>query len=278
MSRSLLNRLPDILARAAVRSSEAMHALGLRPGASTLAWSTRQADDEGALALPDDGATRLQTGHDLALLLNSFIHNPQHPSLRGQVGFLWLRAEPSQPLAQATASPAGTPPTPDIALRQACLSDLALRLFVARELLAPSALVAVTPAPDLGTCIPLMLKTVFGNDPFRVATGAHGAGPTVLACRPASTPGARPALASRLHSPSLAQCLHETPAMGRTAVVMRPGADILDLQAAWSGDWLLTDPEPDAIRTLRGQWSQRAWARPSRFTSRIAREPGTAWG
>ena len=277
MSRSLLNRLPDILGRAAVRASEAMHALGVQPGHSTLAWSTRQSTRGDPLEDQEDEPVRLQTGHDLALLLNSLIVSPQRPSLRGQVGFLWLRAEPGQPLAGATATSMGRPAISDFALSQACLSDLALRLFVARELLAPSALLALTPTTGMGPCIPLMLKTVLGSDPFRVTTGAHGAGPTVLACRKASTPGPRPALASRLHSPSLAQCLRDTPARGRTALVMRPGPGILELQSAWQGDWLLTDPAPEAIRALRGELHQLAWARPPLTGSRNVREPTAAW-
>ena len=79
------------------------------------------------------------------------------------MGFLWLRAAPSEPVTDATAMPAGTLAASDLALSQAWLSDLALRLFVARELLAPSALLVLTPATGLGPCIPLMLKTVLGS-------------------------------------------------------------------------------------------------------------------
>lgn len=279
MSRSLMNRLPDILARAAVRASEAMHALGVRPGHSSMAWSTRQPTHARACATeqPDHESVRLQTGHDLALLLNSLIISPQRPSLRGQVGFLWLRSEPSQPLAEVTAGQAGAVAASELALSQAWLGDLAMRLFVARELLAPSALLALTPVAGMGPCIPLMLKTVLDSDPSRVTTGAHGAGPTVLVCRKASTPGVRPAPVTRLHSPSLAQCLRDTQSMGRTALVMRPEAGILELQSAWQGDWLLTDPAPDTTRSLRGQLHQRAWARPPLIAERSVREPAAAW-
>jgi hypothetical protein len=278
MSRSLLNRLPYILARAAVRSSEALHALGVKPGqpaAECLPFWSRSAHDS---IPPDDESTRLQTGHDLALLLNSLITSPQRPSLRGQVGFLWLRATPSQPLTDARGAPTGALSASDLALSQAWLSDLALRLFVARELLPPSALLVLTPTSGLGTCIPLMLKTVLGCDPFRVTTGDPDGNPVVLACRTASAPGLRPATLPRHQIPTLTQCLRDTPVTGRTAMVMRPGPGILDLQPAWWGDWLLTDPDPVAIRALRSRLSHRAWDSPPSLGVRGAREPAAAWG
>ena len=82
MSRSLLNRLPDILAHAAVRASEALHALGVRPGHSTMAWSYPPVHHvaHAPRSHAGDESTRLQTGHDLALLLNSLIISPQRPS------------------------------------------------------------------------------------------------------------------------------------------------------------------------------------------------------
>ena len=153
-----------------------------------------------------------------------------------------------------------------------------MRLFVARELLAPSALLALTPAAGMGPCIPLMLKTVLDCDLSRVTTGVHGAGPSVFVCRKASTPGARSALVSRLHSPSLAQCLRDTQSMGRTALIMRPGPGILELQSAWQGEWLFTDPAPETTRALRGQLHQLAWDRPPLNANRGVREAVAAWG
>ena len=256
MSQSLPNRLPGILARAAVRSSEALYALGVRPGQRKTPWSSPHAVDNSAWPMASELHTRLQTGHDLDLLLDNVIGGPRSPSLRGRVGVLWLRAEPSQPRVAAFEAPARTPCADDLALSQAWLSDLAVRLFVARELLAPSALVALTTPTDLGTCIPQMLKTLLGSDPQRLALNTPD-GPTILVCRMGATTGSRRALVHRQHTLSLPQCLRDTPAAGRTAMVMRPDACILDLQPAWSGTWLLTDPEPAAIGALCGQLGHR---------------------
>ena len=59
---------------------------------------------------------------------------------------------------------------------------------------------------------------------------------------------------------------------------MRPGADILNLQASWAGNWLLTDPDPSRIRALRNQLDRQAWALPARFPGRGVQEPVAAWG
>ncbi|QCB47494.1 hypothetical protein [Hydrogenophaga sp. PAMC20947] len=278
MTRSLLNRLPDILARAAVRSSEALHALGVKPGQPATDWLPFRSPSACAWSPPDGESTRLQTGHDLALLLNSLIASPQRPSLRGQVGFLWLRATPSQPLTDARGAPTGALSSGNLALGQSWLSDLALRLFVARELLAPSALLTLTPTIDLGPCIPLMLKTVLGCEPFRMTSGGPDGNPVVLACRTSSAHGQRPATLPRHQIPTLIQCLRDTPITGRTALVMRPEPGILGLQPAWWGDWLLTDPDPAAIHALRNRLNHQTWASPPRLGTRGAREPAAAWG
>lgn len=278
MTRSLLNRLPDILAHAAVRSSEALHALGVRPGQSPMAWAYHRSDDASVQSRAAEASTRFQTGHDLALLLNSLIAGPQRPSLRRQVGFLWLRAAPSETVGDSRAAPAGTLGAHDLALSQAWLGDLALRLFVARELLAPSALLVLTPATGLGPCIPLMLKTVLGVEPVCVPNTAPDGPPTVLACRLSTTPHLRTVPLPRHQTPSLAQYLHDTPVTGRTAMVLRPGTSFQQLQPAWSGDWLLTDPDPAEIRALRSQLDRRAWALPPRVGSRGVQEPVAAWG
>ena len=276
MTRSLLTRLPDIVARSAVRASEAMHTLGVKPG--PLNEACTPAPEAGAWPRIDEEPTRLQTGHDLALLLNSLIASPQRPSLRGQVGFLWLRATPSEPLSATRDAPGGKPDLEDITLGQAWLSDLAVRLFVARELLAPSALLVLTPTTGLGNCIPLMLKAVMGCEPFRVTSANADSSPLVLACQRPASPAPRVPARAPHHIPSLAQCLSETHHNDRTAVVMRPGADILNLQASWAGDWLLTDPDPSRIRTLRSQLDRQAWALPARFSNRGVQEPVAAWG
>lgn len=277
MTRSLLNRLPDILAHAAVRSSEALHALGVRPGQSTMAWAYHPTSGGNVQNLSTEGSTRLQTGHDLALLLNSLIAGPQRLSLRRQVGFLWLRAEPSEPMKGAQATPVGTLDAGDLALSQAWLSDLALRLFVARELLAPSALLVLSPVSGLGACIPLLLKTVLGCDPVMLRNPAPNGPPMLLACRLSNVAHPRTTPLSRHQVPPLAQYLRDTPVTGHTALVMRPGPGLLELQAAWSGDWLLTDPDPATVLALRKQWvpALSLDAPPPRAHS--AGEPDPAW-
>ncbi len=278
MTRSLLNRLPDILAHAAVRSSEALHALGVRPGQSPMAWAYHRSNDACVQSRSAEASTRFQTGHDLALLLNSLIAGPQRPSLRRQVGFLWLRAAPSETVGDARATPAGTLGASDLALSQAWLGNLALRLFVARELLTPSALLVLTPTTGLGTCIPLMLKTVLGVEPVCVPNTTPDGPPMVLACRLSATPNLRSAPLPRHQVPTLAQYLRDTPPTGRTAMVLRPTPGILELQSAWWGDWLLTDPEPTAIRALRSQLTQRAWEASRPHGARSVRESIASWG
>lgn len=265
MPPSLLNQLPDIVDRAARCARETLSALDGR--------STRVKRVPGGCspvacpALDARSDARCWVGRDIPTLLDLLTGVGQQPSLKGRVGFVWLATEAKQGHGRSDGLwrhssdlPWRAEDTPVSAQRT--LSHLALRLFIARELVEPSALIAVTPVPGMGDCIALLMEAVFGRRPAWTLHETHEPRQPLLVCR--NRTGCHAAIGRhRRHipgSPTLSELLAETKTEGLTALAMRAGRNVLPLLGAWEGEWIVVDPDPLAVALLRAQVGQRQLA------------------
>ena len=243
MTRSLLNRLPDIFACAAVRSSEAMHALGLRPG-------QRCSVDIPAL---DPGVAPhwgLHLSGDVAALMGMLAGQAPFPRVRQRLGLLWLSMQPPP-------NPPGSVQAPESlqSHHASLIADFAHRLLLGRELLGPSALVVVEGTPDLAEGISLVMQTIFGHKPqWKKFDGSPGA-PSVLVCPADVACGAwLNARSARLGAGThLLEWLREVPTENATALALGPHLDLSEVWPAWRGGWVVTHADPVAFDRLQLQ-------------------------
>lgn len=243
MTRPLLNRLPDIFACAAVRSSEAMHALGLRP-------EQRCRVDTPAMDFAVAPHWDLHLSGDVAALMGMLAGQAPFPRVRQQLGLLWLSTQP--PMCQL-----GSMQAPEsLQSRHASLiADFAHRLLLGRELLSPSALVVVEGTPDLAEGISLVMQTVFGHKPqWKKFDGSPGA-PSVLVCPADASCGAWPNIRNARHGAGthLLQWLREVPTENATALALGPHLDLSEVWPAWRGGWVVTHADPAVFERLQLQ-------------------------
>ena len=267
MTRSLLNRLPDIMGKAALRSAEALHALGLAPGLDRAGRPSAPFSPARQTPASQDKAPRRQlwVQRDLPALLTLLTGTNTQPSLWHRVGFLWLSSGSGDPAReQVTPSPEHVLPE-----GQALLSDLALRLFVARELFSPCATVAVTPHPGLASCTRLLMQAVLGSPAHWSRMDERPSAQTLLTCT-RSTQGTpqtrRPGPATVW---SLSQYLKRTATPELAALVLSPGRGAAHLLWNWPGDWVITHPDRHALALLRQQLARQLAHQPA--------SPATLW-
>jgi hypothetical protein len=243
MPRSLLSRLPDIFASAAVRSSEALHALGLGPGQRACCVITVAED----CAAP---RWRFHPSSDMSALLGLLAGQAPFPSMRQQLGLLWLSTGPAP-----GATP--DPETQQVSLRRdaSLLSDFSQRLLMARELLSPSALVVVEPAAGMEECIALVMQIIFGHRPQWTKIDDSPDAPQVLMCAFSATDSKWPTSRHQGHRawPNLTQWLRDAPIENRTALALCPGLDLTKVWGSWGGSWVVTHPDSWAFGQLRDQ-------------------------
>ena len=241
MTRSLLSRLPDIFAGAAVRSSEAMHALGLKPGQCL--------HDRVAVTESDaPPAWRFHAASDVTAVLGLLAGQSPFPRLRAQLGLLWLSSLPTTSLGldgQAASHKR------DASL----LSDFAHRLLLARELLGPSALVAVECTPGLEEGLSLVMQTVFGQRPIWTKVDERLGAPQVLL----SPVGAADNVWSHRFGQrqgqrsSLLHWLRDAPLGCSAALALGPTLDLSEVWRAWRGRWVVTHPDAGVLAQLQQQ-------------------------
>jgi hypothetical protein len=240
MTRSLLSRLPDIFACAAVRSSEAMHTLGLRPGQCF----------HGLVAANDVSEAskwRFHVSGDMAALLGMLAGQQPFSCMRQELGFLWLS---TQPLCEGMDAQQVSPKR-DATL----LSDFSHRLLLARELLSPSALVAVECTPGLEEGVSLVMQTVFGQQPHWTKLDDRPHAPPVLLCTAGTTDRAWATRCGPRHGKrsSLLHWLSDAPSSGCTALALGPTLDLSDVWRAWRGRWVVTHADPLMLARLELQ-------------------------
>ena len=240
MTRSLLSRLPDILACAAVRSSEAMHTLGLRPGQCFHRLG----------AVNDVSAAPKRQFHvsdDIAALLGMLAGQQPFSCMRQELGLLWLSTQPvSDGMGEQQVS----------AKRDATLlSDFSHRLLLARELLSRSALVVVECTPGLEEGVALVMQTVFGQQPHWAKLDERPHAPPVLLCTVGATERTWPARCSPSHGnrSSLVHWLSDAPLSGRAALALGPTLGLSEMWRAWHGRWVVTHVDPLMLAQLELQ-------------------------
>lgn len=240
MTRSLLSRLPDIFACAAVRSNEAMHALGLRPGQCVASVTT--ASEDGAAP-----SWRLHRASDMSALLSMLAGQAPFLPMRKRLGLLWLSTQPVQGIS-ALAGEQEAWQKRDVAL----LSDFAQRLLLARELLSPSALVVVESAAGLEEGISFVMQTIFGQRPQWMKIDERPDAPLVLMCPVGAAHSAWSAgrRHSQINRTNLLQWMSEGPKDYLTALALSPHLDLNEVWRAWRGRWVVTHADPVAFERL----------------------------
>ena len=276
MTRSLLNRLPDIMGKAALRSAEALHALGLTPGLDRAGRPSAPLSPARQAPEGQDRAPRRQlwVQRDLPALLTLLTGTNTQPSLRHRVGFLWLSSSSGDPSREQLApSPEHVPPE-----GHALLSDLALRLFVARELFSPRATVAITPHPGLAACTRLLMQAVLGRPAHWSRMDECPSAQTLLACTrsPQGTLQMRRPGSAAVWS--LTQYLKHTATPELAALVLTPGRGAAQLLWNWPGDWVVTHPDRHALALLRQQLAHQPASPATYWSAGNVQAPPPSWG
>lgn len=234
MKRSLLHRLPDIVALARQRARELQAPFG--------PWRKpqEQGDEPGHRALR---RVSLLCGDELSAMLGLLSGAGRDGPLAGKIPLIWLTEDPRRP-----PDAHGVPLT---AMQRETrrLIDLAVRLFLARDLLGHGGGLAATlrVSPERG--VEHLLDAVFGHSHrFRIPTPTGWR--TFIAGHPA------PLCNDLLHKPPPAASL-----LGELAgQLTRPGDPVLVLNAsvpntAWVAEldrrWIFVQPDALTLALLR---------------------------
>lgn len=148
MTRSLLHRLPDIVALARQRARELPGPVG-QPGLSF-----------GRLDPPERDSRRrvsLQCGDELSVMLGLRAGLGREGPLAGRIPLVWLNEDPREP-----ADTEGTPLTP-AQCETRRLIELATRLFLVRDLLGAKGVLALTARDAPDRSMERLLDAVFGR-------------------------------------------------------------------------------------------------------------------
>lgn len=154
MNRSMLNRLPDIVALARQRARELWtHSTQARTSHRRPAWSVAR------LAAETDAGHRvsLLCGDDLSVMSGLLSGQAQDGPLAGRVSLVWL--------SDSAALPPDSLNTPITSMqaRVRRLIELSTRLFLARDLLVAQGALVVTTDTDPDRCAERLLGAVFGH-------------------------------------------------------------------------------------------------------------------
>lgn len=233
MERSLLNRLPDIVALARQRAWELAGAAAAVPVRPRTVWPVAQ-----SVTGPDDlRRVSLLCGDELTALsgLLSGRGRAEAP-LAGRVALVWLQDPPT-----AQADTLGMPLT-GLQRRVRELIDLSTSLFLARALLrAGGHVVLSAAADDADRSAERLMAAVFDRvKPLPLLTGpVHGAHHHL----------AGPGIDAEARSPDelVRGCSHD----GDTVLVLRAGVPCAHWVASLDRRWILVQPEPLAFALLR---------------------------
>lgn len=257
MKRSLLHRLPDIVTLARQRARELRAPSG--------PWRT----PVGRLDPPGHRALRrvsLLCGDELSAMLGLLSGAGRDGPLAGQIPLIWLSEDPRRP-----PDAHGVPLTATQRETRR-LIDLAVRLFLARDLLGPGGGLAATlrEAPERG--VEHLLDAVFGHS-HRFRIPAPTGWRTFFAGHPA------PPCNDLVHKPPSAASL-----LGELAgQLTRPGDPVLVLNArvsntAWVARldrrWIFVQPDAMALALLRERVVARQLAAGAVLHTE---EPGYGW-
>lgn len=265
MTPSLLNLLPDIVRAAALRSAEALRMLGPTPATNgtwqpTTPFSSVQQPPPGPARPP---TRRMWVQRDVPAMLTLLAGQGNEPSHRHKIGFLWLSSLHRTPSDDAISGWPEHPRSPAHTL----LHDLTLRLFVARELFSPGAIIAITVHPGLEDCTRLLVQAVLGLPAIWTRCNERTAAPGVLVCTSrhegmsaAKSRGRRVAL-------PLTQQLRRLATPELTALMLTPGRCAAGLLQDWPGHWIVTHANPDALAQLQQQLALQKPPRPTAATA-----------
>lgn len=154
MNRSMLNRLPDIVALARQRARELWtHSTQTRTSHRRPAWSVAR------LAAETDAGHRvsLLCGDDLSVMSGLLSGQAQDGPLAGRVSLVWLSDCAAPPPDSLNT------PTSSMQARVRRLIELSTRLFLARDLLVEQGALVVTADTDPDRCAERLLGAVFGH-------------------------------------------------------------------------------------------------------------------
>lgn len=233
MERSLLNRLPDIVALARQRARELAGAATAVPVRPRTVWPMAH-----SATGPDDlRRVSLLCGDELTALsgLLSGRGRAEAP-LAGRVALVWLQDPPT-----VQADTLGIPLT-GLQRRVRELIDLSISLFLARDLLREGGHVVMSAAADdTDRSAERLMSAVFDSvKPLHLL-----AGPAPGAHRHFAGPG----LDAEARSPDelIRACSHG----GDTVLVLRAGVPCAHWVATLDRRWILVQPEPLAFALLR---------------------------
>lgn len=259
MERSLLNRLPDIMALARQRARE----LSAPPARSTTPARLRQHPGWPVAQVrpaPDDHRqVTLLCGDELTVMAGLLTGQARPDgAMAGRVALVWLPADADVPADSAD------PPLSAVQVRVRHLIDLSTRLFLARSLLRDGGRLVVSATDDPDRCTERLMAGVFDDvrrlgprDRFAHAPALYLAGPDMPA-------------------PSLSpeHLVRDGSRRGDTVLVLRAGVCSAQWVAALDRNWVLVQPEPLGFALLREhivarQMGQKRW--------RIVSEDRRAW-
>ena len=233
MQRSLLNRLPDIIALARQRARELSVAPSAPPARQRPVWPVA----ESSTGAEELRRVTLLCGDELTAIAGLLLgHGRSDGPMTGRVAMVWLQDPPPVP-----ADNLGTPLT-WVQRRVRGLIDLSTCLFLARSLLRDGGHVVVNAgADDPDRCTERLMAAIF-NGVRRLehlsspATGAHRylAGPRVDT--DARSPGEL-----------IRACTQD----GDTVLVLRAGVPCARWVASLDRNWILVQPEPLGFALLR---------------------------
>lgn len=260
MNRSLLHRLPDIVALARQRARELPDPVGRRGGSF------------GRLDPPDQaglGRVSLLCGDELSVLLGLRAGLGREGPLAGRLPLIGLNEDPHEP-----ADTQGTVLTP----RQhetRRLIELATRLFLARELLGSQGVLILTArdAPDRG--IERLLDAVFGRTHRLRTRPAPGwqCFLTSSADWPASLSDT--VLHGLEPGPSLlGELTRQLTGAGDPVLVLRAQVRCTDWVGVLDRRWIFVQPDPMSLALLREHVIARQMAAGAALRTE---EPGYGW-
>lgn len=240
MRPSLLSRLPDVITMARERARDLLGRLdsAARPPSP---WQNHHHHDA-AQWLPSargGHAARLLVDSDLRAMLELLRADGAASDWRGRTQFIWLDGSGAGEASSARHEMALFPAARWLLDQPGVLRPylLALRLYIARELLAPDAVVAVSGEPDPDGCMAHILRAVLSHRAHWVVGHAPAAASRALACRVART--------------RLRTLLDTHSRDGDRVLVLQACVDFAPLVAQLDRRWTLTHSNAMVLSLLR---------------------------
>lgn len=230
----LLSRLPDVVALARERARDLLGRLD--------SATCPPPHDHHAQWLPcarGGPAAHLLVDNDLQAMLGLLRAGEPASAWRGGTQFIWLDGSGTEEASSARHEMALLPAARWLLDQPGVLRPylLALRLYVARELLAPDAVVAVSGEPDPDGCMAHILRAVLSHRAHWVVGHAPAAASRALACRAAGT--------------SLRTLLDAHSRDGDRVLLLQACMDFAPLVVQLDWHWVLTHSNAMVLSLLR---------------------------